>query len=121
MGWDSFPEDVRKIALELQDARVKNYQIKPISHSHKDLDQDRGYQIAASLRALREKTIGEVVAGRKIGFTNRNIWPEYNIDRSNWSYMYGNTVIDLTDEGSDERLSYDSGIAEVDISRLNNL
>ena len=121
MHWYSFPEDVRNIATKLQDARVKNYQIEPISRKVKDLDQDKGYQIAASLKALREETIGEVVAGRKIGFTNRNIWPEYNIDRSNWSYMYNNTVIDLTEENSHDRLSYDSGIAEIDISHLSNL
>jgi 2-oxo-3-hexenedioate decarboxylase len=119
-SWDSYPEDVRKIATELQDARVKNYQITPISRTVADLDQDKGYQIAASLKALREETAGEVVAGRKIGFTNRNIWPEYNIDRSNWSYMYKNTVIDLTDDSHD-RLSHESGIAEVDISQLSNL
>lgn len=29
--------------------------------------------------------------GRKIGFTNTNIWPEYNIDASNWGYIYANT------------------------------
>ena len=119
--WDSYPEDVRKIATELQDARVKNYQIPPISRTITDLDQTKGYHIAASLRTLREETTGEIVAGRKIGFTNRNIWPEYNIDRSNWSYMYKNTAIDLTDEDGHSRLSYGSGIAEVDISHLSNL
>ena len=119
--WSTFPKDINQISSQLQDARVNNYQIQPISHALQDLDQDQGYRIAASLRALREETANETVAGRKIGFTNRNIWPEYNIDRSNWSYMYNTTIIDLTYENSHERLSYDSGIAEVDISHLSNL
>ena len=119
-SWNSFPEDIRRIATQLQDARVNNYQIQPISKTVTDLDHTKGYHIAASLRALREES-GEEVAGRKIGFSNTNIWPEYKINESNWSYMYKNTIIDLTEEGSHERLSYDSGIAEVDISHLSNL
>jgi 2-oxo-3-hexenedioate decarboxylase len=119
-AWDTFPEDIREIATTVQDARVNNYQIHPISKTVTDLDHSMGYHIAASLKALREET-GEVVAGRKIGFSNRNIWPEYNINESNWSYTYKDGLIDLTEEGNHERLSYESGIAEVDISHLSNL
>ena len=121
MRWDSFPEDIRTIATQLQDARVNNYQIQPISKTDKALNQQKAYMLAASLRVLREETAGEVANGRKIGFTNTNIWPEYNIDRSNWSYTYNSTVIDLTDEESHHRLAYVDGIAEVDISHLSNL
>lgn len=121
MTWDSFSEDIRAIATRLQDARVNNYQIQPISKTDANLDQSKGYQITASLKALREATAGEVVAGRKIGFTNQNIWPEYNIDKSNWSYTYEDTVLDLTNEDSHALLSYDDGIAEVDIRHLSNL
>jgi 2-keto-4-pentenoate hydratase len=121
MRWDAFPEDIRSIATQLQDARVNNYQIQPISKTDSALDQHKGYMIAASLRAVRELNGRERTNGRKIGFTNTNIWPEYNIDRSNWSYTYNSTVIDLTDEESHERLTYVDDIAEVDISHLSNL
>lgn len=121
MRWNDFPEDIRSIAAKLQDARTNNHQIEPVSWANPDLDQAKGYQIAASLRALREESAGETAIGRKIGFTNRNIWPEYNIDRSNWSYAYDSTVIDLTDENSHSCVSYSDDMAKVDINHLSNL
>ena len=120
-SWDSFPEDVKRIATQLEHGRANNYQIQRPSKSTPDLDQTKGYQIAAALRSLRESTNGEIPAGRKIGFTNRNIWPEYNIDASNWSYMYQNTVIGLTDEESSGLLSIDGEEVEMDISHLSSL
>ena len=120
-AWESFPEDVRTVAERLEHARANNYQIQPPSKTGPAFDHTKGYQIAAALRTLRKSNNGETVAGRKIGFTNRNIWPEYNIDASNWSYVYRNTLVDLTDEESSDLLSYDKGPMEVDIRRLSNL
>ena len=119
--WDNFPESIQKTATELEHARANNYQIQPPSKSDPELDQTKGYKVAAALRALRESANGEALAGRKIGFTNRNIWPEYGIDASNWSYMYRNTIIDLTDEESSEKLTFGEGSAEVDISHISKL
>jgi len=46
---------------------------------------------------LREKFIarGEAIVGRKIGFTNRTIWPQYGVYAPNWGYMTDRTVRDL--------------------------
>ena len=118
-NWNAFPPNIKKAATILDHARSNNYQIPPLSRSTPGLDQTTGYQIAAAIRGLREGQNGEVVAGRKIGFTNRKIWPEYGIDASNWSYMYGNTIVDLTT--SSETLSSEGGTKVVDISRLSNL
>lgn len=41
---------------------------------------------------------GDVVAGRKLGFTNKQIWPEYGVNESNWSYVYQNTMVDLPEK-----------------------
>jgi 2-oxo-3-hexenedioate decarboxylase len=38
--------------------------------------------------------------GRKIGFTNRTIWDEYQIGAPMWGYIYDRTVHDLADVGS---------------------
>lgn len=99
MDWDAFPPIIKKAATVLEHARSNNYQIPPLSRSTPGLDQTTGYQIAAAARSLRESEKGQVVAGRKIGFTNRNIWPEFNINASNWSYMYNDTVVYLPTAG----------------------
>ncbi|EME49070.1 hypothetical protein DOTSEDRAFT_163090 [Dothistroma septosporum NZE10] len=93
--WENVPGDIRKLAVFAEHARAHNYQIPLLSKAQRgNFDQRKAYHIASAIRKLREMN-GEVVAGRKVGFTNRNIWPEYGIDASNWSYVYQNTVIDL--------------------------
>ena len=46
---------------------------------------------------LRERFIarGETIVGRKIGFTNRTIWPQYGVYAPNWGYMTDRTVREL--------------------------
>lgn len=39
---------------------------------------------------------GERPAGRKIGFTNRNIWPEYGATSPIWAHVYDTTLIFAT-------------------------
>ena len=102
----------------LEHARSNNYQIQPLHKSTSNLDQTKGYHIAAALRNLRENLNGEIVAGRKIGFTNRGIWPEYGIDASNWSYMYENTIFDLTEQREDLPQQQ---IVEVDLKHMCSL
>ena len=42
---------------------------------------------------------GEMPVGRKIGFTNRTIWAEYNVYAPIWGYVYDRTVHDLAEIG----------------------
>jgi 2-keto-4-pentenoate hydratase len=42
---------------------------------------------------------GEMPVGRKIGFTNRTIWTEYNVYEPVWGYVYNRTVHNLTEIG----------------------
>ena len=44
-------------------------------------------------------TRGETPVGRKIGFTNRTIWTEYNVHGPIWGYVYDRTVHDLAGIG----------------------
>ncbi len=48
-------------------------------------------RISAHVRALREAR-GERVVGRKIGFSNRTIWPIYGVDRPMWNYVWNTTL-----------------------------
>ena len=52
------------------------------------------YRVTQLVRKLREQR-GERPVGRKIGFTNRTIWPQYNVYAPIWGYMYDKTVFDL--------------------------
>src|SRR6185312_13054279 len=56
---------------------------------HFDLDQ--AYQVTAALRRFRQRR-GEQPIGRKIGFTNRTIWDEYQVYAPIWGDMYATTL-----------------------------
>ena len=55
---------------------------------------DQAYQVALEVRALRQAR-GERPAGLKIGFTNRTIWPIYNVHAPIWGTVWDSTVHDL--------------------------
>jgi 2-oxo-3-hexenedioate decarboxylase len=69
-------------------------QVTPFSSRFPGFDLAEAYRITAKVRALREKS-GEVVRGRKIGFTNRTIWAEYGVYAPIWGYVYDRTVHDI--------------------------
>jgi len=54
-------------------------------------DAARGYAVAAELHAARVAR-GEQPVGRKIGFTNRNLWDEYGVRGPIWGYVYDTTL-----------------------------
>ncbi len=90
---ENFPPHIRNAATTLAIAREKNYQIKPLT-GEKDfeaLDQSLAYDIAAAGCGIRLAQ-GAVPIGRKIGFTNSNIWEQYAVDVPTWGYMYDTTV-----------------------------
>lgn len=61
------------------------------------LSMDAAYRINCRIRDLRTDA-GERVIGRKIGFTNRTIWDEYNVHAPIWGYMYDTTFRDVAPE-----------------------
>jgi 2-keto-4-pentenoate hydratase len=54
-------------------------------------DVAAAYQRALAVRQLREKR-GEVPRGYKIGFTNRNIWPRYQVFAPIWGTVWDSTL-----------------------------
>jgi len=68
-----------------------NTQVAPLSDVDPALTLDDGYRIAGEIRTLRTRR-GEDVVGRKIGFTNRTLWPIYNVDAPVWGWMYQSGV-----------------------------
>ena len=57
-----------------------------------NFDRDAAYGVAAEMVRLR-RARGERCVGRKIGFTNRNIWPQYGATSPIWSHVYDSTLI----------------------------
>ena len=87
---------VDRISESLLSALDQRVQIAPISNQNPQFDIDAAYRVAAEIRRLREAR-GERVLGRKIGFTNRTIWPEYGVYAPIWGYVYDTTVHPLSD------------------------
>jgi 2-keto-4-pentenoate hydratase len=63
-----------------------------IATRHPGFGWDDAYRISAELIQLR-RARGETTVGRKIGFTNRNIWPQYGATSPIWHPVYDRTLI----------------------------
>ncbi len=80
-----------QVADEVLDALARRCQIGSIGARFENFDLAAAYRVAALVRAKRVAR-GERAIGRKLGFTNRNIWDEYHVYAPIWSYMYDSTV-----------------------------
>ena len=67
-------------------------QLAPITEGDPHFDVERAYEALAELHARREAQ-GWRAVGRKIGFTNRTIWPRYGVFRPMWSMVWDRTVV----------------------------
>ena len=83
-----------QIADEALAARDAARQIAPFSERDPAFDLAQAYRAAGAVRALRIAR-GENPVGRKIGFTNRNIWAQYRVDGPIWGDVYDSTRHDL--------------------------
>jgi 2-oxo-3-hexenedioate decarboxylase len=80
-----------QIAHDIMEAWRARRQIAPIAARLPDFGLDEAYQVTAALRRIRHAR-GEQPIGRKIGFTNRTIWDEYQVYAPIWGDMYATTV-----------------------------
>jgi 2-keto-4-pentenoate hydratase len=67
-------------------------EVPPFSERYPGLTEQAGYDAA---RALHEHRVasGWRPLGRKIGFTNRTIWPRYGVYQPIWGTVYDRTLI----------------------------
>jgi 2-oxo-3-hexenedioate decarboxylase len=87
---------IARITAEALAAIDGGRQITPFSARHPDFSLDDAYRVTAAMRQTRSSR-GERPIGRKIGFTNRTIWHEYNVYAPMWGTMYDTTVHDIVD------------------------
>jgi 2-oxo-3-hexenedioate decarboxylase len=90
--------DIEGIAAEALAVLDTGRQTRPFSSQLPSFNLDDAYRVTAAVRRMREDR-GEIPLGRKIGFTNRTIWAEYNVHAPIWGYVYDRTVYDLGEIG----------------------
>ena len=86
---------LQAIAAEAYHALVNTHQISPFTTRPGGLSVDDAYRAMPLMRKLYEAG-GAKAAGRKIGFTNRTIWAQYNVYAPAWGYMFDRTLRDLS-------------------------
>ena len=87
-------ETLDTIAAEAFGALERTRQIPPFSSRQQGLTVDDAYRVTPRVRQMFEAG-GAKVKGRKIGFTNRTIWQQYNVYAPIWGYAFDRTVHDL--------------------------
>lgn len=89
-----YQSDIQSLAREILDHRDKRLLIQLPSLTVKGYNLAMGYKIGNELHHLLLER-GYLQAGRKIGFTNQNIWTEFNITNPIWAHMYKQTIYSL--------------------------
>jgi 2-oxo-3-hexenedioate decarboxylase len=97
---------LKKMSEELIELAASGHTAPPFSARFRKLDAEMGYRAMLRLHEHR-LTIGWKPVGRKIGFTNRTIWPRYGVHQPIWGFVYDQTV-----------LRADSGHVEVPLEGL---
>src|ERR1700745_2927246 len=86
--------DVQAIADEVVASLAGHYQIPKFSSRPRGSRLAQAYRVAPLLRATFEAR-GETITGRKIGFTNREMWKVYGVQSPIWGYITDRTTHDL--------------------------
>ena len=81
--------NIEEIASEVSSSISSTKQIEPFSKRGLVLSLQEAYDVA---RIVRQKLGPTKLIGRKIGFTNRNIWNIYNVDQPIWGPITTSSV-----------------------------
>ena len=88
--------DVATIARRVLDAFDHGTPLESFSASDAAFDVAVAYEVLREAERLRTAR-GWRPVGRKIGFTNRTIWPRYGVYRPMWAHVWAETVTDAPD------------------------
>lgn len=84
--------DLDVIARRIKTAQDETGRLDPITSGTSEFSLDQAYNVARRIHEMRRGE-GAVPAGRKIGFTNSRIWPQYGVHAPVWGYLYDSTVV----------------------------
>ena len=94
MGAPTETLDVKSIADEVVASLAGHRQIPTFSSRPGGLTLAQAYRLPPLLRAAFEAR-GEKITGRKIGFTNREMWKVYGVQAPIWGYATNRTTHEL--------------------------
>jgi len=77
--------ELQAIAAKVLAALDARQQIEPFSDSPPGLSLQDAYRVTPLIRSAFEAR-GETITGRKIGFSNRELWPVYGVEMPIWGY-----------------------------------
>jgi 2-keto-4-pentenoate hydratase len=86
--------DVKAVADEVVAALASHHQIPTFSSRPGGLTLAQAYRVTALLRAGFAAR-GETITGRKIGFTNRDMWKVYGVGSPIWGHITDRTTLEL--------------------------
>jgi 2-oxo-3-hexenedioate decarboxylase len=87
---------IEAMANEVLAAWANRSQIQTFSSRPDPITLAEAYQVTPLLRAAFEAR-GERITGRKIGFTNRQMWQSYGVSSPIWGYATSRTTHQLAD------------------------
>jgi 2-oxo-3-hexenedioate decarboxylase len=85
------PKDLTSIADSLIKAYDTGTSLPPVTAGAPDFSVADGYAVLTEIEA-RRRAQGWRSVGRKIGFTNRTIWPRYGVHQPMWAHVWSHTV-----------------------------
>lgn len=88
--------DLESIAAEMMAAQEAGYQVEPVTDRFPGFDLHQAYAVAALIHRAKQAG-GANPVGRKIGFTNPDMWARYGVREPIWAYVYDTTVVHLQD------------------------
>lgn len=83
--------DIEALAAEMKAAEDGTRSILPPSSRLDAFGMEDAYQVADRMHRMRLDE-GARVVGRKIGFSNRTLWPLYGVHEPIWAHVYDRTV-----------------------------
>jgi 2-keto-4-pentenoate hydratase len=87
--------NLQTIADEIKAAQDQCRQIVPLTARLRDFSNTEAYAVAQLIHEMRTKE-GATPVGRKIGFTNQEMWSIYGVCEPIWGYIYDSTVVRFT-------------------------
>ncbi|MEO3427788.1 hypothetical protein AAFN88_02955 [Pelagibius sp. CAU 1746] len=94
--------ELRDVAGRLIAAYDAAALVEPVTATQPDFTVERAYAVLAEIEA-RRRAQGWQAVGRKIGFTNRTLWPRYNVSQPMCAHIWAHTVHQAT--GGEARLA----------------
>jgi len=88
-------DDFCAIARRMKAVQDESLQIEPLTSQLSGFDVASAYEVANLIHQARLDE-GAVSVGRKIGFTNPDMWSRYGVHEPIWAYIYDTTVVCLS-------------------------